>query len=589
MKKAFRVNEIMLIIGLVLTGLLCVAFAGKAPGNEFVMNVADDQETAPLVLQPLDYTENPIDIPNPDRGFEQSNDDHVGAGPLVLLPNGGSTNSGSDWIPVYGPRYVGNTSTPCEPGIIQFYIDMRHFSSGAWINRECIEKGTSRALTPEALAYLREKLQFIRDNTNCTVHLRPTYDGMGWSYRNRSSEPEPLEQCTVGGFTHLNWIQYHILQLKPVFHEFEDIIMGVDTGILGPWGEMHTTSAARNPEIYAMVFEALLDAVPASRSLIGHVGGFMAWYNVKYGTSYDFSNMDNLPEPPEGSPEARFGMFNDSYSRGGTDGGSLSEGVLMFQGASRDDFDRDKVHSWIRGQNNFYGGEFGGGRYDTSASAQIYHQPPSIFLESSFTQTVYLCIEWSTRRHVHYANFIYNKENVDKDLYYPHNGQTKRPIFDPVYDGKNGAEYFRDRLGYRLVLREAKTSEFIEQNGILRFEGKIQNVGFGNVVNRKNVSVILKPKAGSNTYIALTNLDARDWRPDLDSRADNTAAWRNLNFSMNMGAFGEVPPGDYDIYLKINDPKEQSANKRCIRFANKGNSWNADLGANLIGSTTVTP
>jgi hypothetical protein len=140
-------------------------------------------------------------------------------------------------------------------------------------------------------------------------------------------------------------------------------------------------------------------------------------------------------------------------------------------------------------------------------------------------------------------------------------------------------------------LREAKASEWVEQNGILRFEGKIQNVGFGNIVNRKKVSVILKPKADPKFYIALTSLDAREWLTDEDGngRPDNTAAWRDLNFSINMDAFGEVPPGDYDIYMKINDPKEQSANKRCIRFANKGNSWNADLGANLIGSTRVVP
>ena len=55
-----------------------------------------------------------------------------------------------------------------------------------------------------------------------------------------------------------------------------------------------------------------------------------------------------------------------------------------------------------------------------------------------------------------------------------------------------------------------------------------------------------------------------------------------------MGAFGKVPFGDYDISLKINDPKEQSAHKR-IQFVNKGNSWNADLAAILIGSTTVVP
>ena len=34
----------------------------------------------PLVLQTLDYTENPVDVPNPDRGFERSNDDASGNG-----------------------------------------------------------------------------------------------------------------------------------------------------------------------------------------------------------------------------------------------------------------------------------------------------------------------------------------------------------------------------------------------------------------------------------------------------------------------------------------------------------------------------
>ena len=69
MKKLFRVNEIRLIVGLLLAGLLCVAYAVKAPGNNIVLNGADDREVAPLVLQALDYTENPVDIPNPDRGF----------------------------------------------------------------------------------------------------------------------------------------------------------------------------------------------------------------------------------------------------------------------------------------------------------------------------------------------------------------------------------------------------------------------------------------------------------------------------------------------------------------------------------------
>lgn len=60
-----------------------------------------------------------------------------------------------------------------------------------------------------------------------------------------------------------------------------------------------------------------------------------------------------------------------------------------------------------------------------------------------------------------------------------------------------------------------------------------------------------------------------------------------MNVSVNLSELGTVPAGEYDIYLKINDPLEQSINKRSIRFANKGNMWNAELGANYIGSTTI--
>jgi hypothetical protein len=203
-------------------------------------------------------------------------------------------------------------------------------------------------------------------------------------------------------------------------------------------------------------------------------------------------------------------------------------------------------------------------------------------------------------RYSRWSEFIYNEENVTQPVHFPTSneetlgsapatGEIKTAIFDPVYDGRTGLEYYRDRMGYRLVLREAKTNTPVKQTGTLRFEGKIQNVGFGNVINQKNGWVILKSKTGSDSYTSLTNLDARDWLTDENGngRPDNIASWRDLNFSVKMSAFGNVPVGDYAIYLKINDPKEQSPNRRCIRFANKGNSWDANLGANLIGSITV--
>ncbi|MEZ4764971.1 MAG: hypothetical protein R3C26_17875 [Calditrichia bacterium] len=82
MKKAFRANSIISIAGLILTSFLCATFAGEIPEKS---KGADDKEVAPLVLQVLNYTENPVDIPNPDRGFERGNDDAAGWEPLSLI------------------------------------------------------------------------------------------------------------------------------------------------------------------------------------------------------------------------------------------------------------------------------------------------------------------------------------------------------------------------------------------------------------------------------------------------------------------------------------------------------------------------
>ena len=71
MKKLSGVHEIKLIVGLALTGLLCAAYAGKNSGKDILLKVAGDRKVAPLVLHALDYTENPVDIPNPDRGFHR--------------------------------------------------------------------------------------------------------------------------------------------------------------------------------------------------------------------------------------------------------------------------------------------------------------------------------------------------------------------------------------------------------------------------------------------------------------------------------------------------------------------------------------
>lgn len=300
--------------------------------------------------------------------------------------------------------------------------------------------------------------------------------------------------------------------------------------------------------------------------------------------SYNFSSL--MPAPDRGTPAQRFGMFNDSYSRGGnnyTDGGSLSEGYSLIGGQ----YDRNAALTWIRNQNNFYGGETVRSGNEPDNFYRLYPRFPNVPHEAAYARTSHLNTSYSRDAYQLWGDFIYNKENVTTPFTPPHDGIARIAVFDPIYDGRSGMEYMRDRLGYRFVLRQAYVSEWVDRNGILRFEGKIQNVGFGNVINEKNVSILLISKDGTSVYAAKTKLDPRDWMANLNSRADNISAWNTINFAVKLSEFGNVPAGEYYLYLKINDPNEKSLHKRSIRFANAGNSWNPSFGANRIGTISV--
>ncbi|MFZ0472212.1 MAG: hypothetical protein WAL94_06335, partial [Bacteroidales bacterium] len=276
MKKVLKVNKIRLIVGLVLTALLCVAYALKAPGNEIVLNGADDREVAPLVLQVLDYTENPVDIPNPDRGFYrgrwQSAETRFGRTPEVdhrVPVNADSPLYQGRQIPpvegddiektevfnrVHADPYVGGTGVSALPSISFMGFDLCNFSSNAFLSRQAGldfdadpnkglresftgRTGETKALTPYALDYIRGLLQKVRDG-NGVAFVKFSYDGNGFNYVEGNNEhlilgPEatyvtannPSAMCNVSGYTDKNWSEYHILQLKPIFHEYEDVIM----------------------------------------------------------------------------------------------------------------------------------------------------------------------------------------------------------------------------------------------------------------------------------------------------------------------------------------------------------------------------
>ena len=265
-----------------------------------VVSVVNAQEI--LVPQNINFTEYVGDIPNPDRGFyrPQSYVIPVESGPAPAIPELSAIISG--------------TSVTVDSRIVYMEFDMRNFSSNAPLNGMPIgpwskvgnlppNYGKTQPLTPAALDYIRAALQAIRESEAVAI-VKFNYDGRGFTYNNRggydkfihdcepgapqgrvwyeTGVPEASDLCGIPGHESKNWVQYHLWQLGNIFDEFEDAIMCVKGGFFGPWGEMHSSSYARTAEGYHWLLKALLDYVPASRSILVHAGGVMAWHNVEY-------------------------------------------------------------------------------------------------------------------------------------------------------------------------------------------------------------------------------------------------------------------------------------------------------------------
>ena len=193
---------------------------------------------APLVLQPLDYTENPVDIPNPDRGFYRPQS-------YVVPIESESPPS----VPVLATNIAG-TTVSVDTRIVYVSFDLKNFSSNAPLNGMPIgpwsapdalppDYGTTQPLTPAALDYIRVALQQIRES-EAVAKVKFSYDGRGYTYNNRRGfnqflhdcEPgapegrawyesggrdggirEESDLCGIPGHEDKNWVQYHFWQI----------------------------------------------------------------------------------------------------------------------------------------------------------------------------------------------------------------------------------------------------------------------------------------------------------------------------------------------------------------------------------------
>lgn len=469
---------------------------------------------AGLVKQSIDTTDAMATLDNFDRGFYTPQ-------VLHLKPSGG--------MPIEKPYGK----------LLHLRAEISEFSSNAWLSidttggkRDTI-RGVSQDLTEDALNVLQQTFDNIRDFGGHVI-VRICYDP--W-YNGRSNVTPAHE-----------WVLKHVKQLAPVLSKNTDIIVALEMGMHGAYGEMHSDTSITYDRV-AEATNLMLRNTPPELKILTRTGNYSAKVLGFDNWGVDFHiDGEKFAEiaKAKGDTMYRVGMFNDGYLGTqydyGTWGADCKTSICREEGVA-----------WLEkyGINTPYGGE----ALTTADGYEVINTPEFLAYEGFRTHTSYLNIQWNNNLIDSWKKTPFKQKDFD---------------YDPArVDSLSGFKYINDHLGYRFVLRESWLSDTVGSDGILRAKLRIQNVGFGNLTRNAPVRLaVLEDLEGSNlamcpmpTYYELPDVDSRNIHSRSISIAGGDTVMtfdgnNEIEISTKLNKRGK---GRYQVYLKIGE----------IEFANR--------------------
>lgn len=391
----------------------------------------------------------------------------------------------------YRPVYTKVTKTGVTPNgniksaarLYHLRMDISAYSAAAG--------GEDVPLTQEALNGFESLLSDLRTREkNAVVRFAyaPSFGDM------KNAEPS------------LEIMKGHIRQICSVLNKYESVITAVEVGMIGPWGEMHSSSIANAEHISPLIDEYLTN----TQNIAVLVRTPKMIYNYLNLTSDE--QISGYVTSAE-DKSSRLGLFNDGYLGSGNDLGTYVKR------------DRDVVFLSERNIRLPYGGE-------VVIPDSSLHDIENCLPEMYALKLSYLNVEWNNKVIEKWKNTFY----------------TKACGGDKHYYGQSAFTYIENRMGYRFVLRR---SEVNFAKGKLSAKLKIENVGFGNMFKKKFAEIIVADAAGEVIH---------------SERIANYCGESAVEFNFNCN----LPAGEYGVYMRIYGDELDGKRLYTVRFANDG-------------------
>jgi len=342
------------------------------------------------------------------------------------------------------------------------------------------------------------------------------------------------DSTAAGQDAPLELVLQHIEQITPLLQNNADVIMHLESGFIGAWGEWHSSSnnlvnhwednfGNEVNDATRAIVDALLDALPADRMISVRTPRY------KHQLIGDTDNLTDK-EAFTGTPRARIGFYNDCFLSNETDWGTYA--------------DRQTDLDWLNVESLYV--PMAGETCSADQDAAPYIACVNAIHEMDYSHWNALNISWNPAVYAHWE--------------------------------ENGCmDDARRRLGYRFVLESAKAPRAVSAGDMLRLHLEITNTGFATPFNERPVEAVLRDVDTGQTHVLPLDADPRRWW---------SGETRNHPFRVQLPA--DVTPGAYDVLVNLPDAADTLRNdpRYSIRFANEG-TWEAATGFNDLGLRVI--
>ena len=345
-------------------------------------------------------------------------------------------------------------------------------------------------------------------------------------------------------------ILLHIAQLKPYLQANDDVILAVQQGFIGVWGEQYYTDHFGDASVQGKltnqnwqdrldILAALLDAVPQNRMVQVRYPQLKQKYIYGIEAPVTAAPMTSA-QAHDGSDIARIGFHNDCFL------------------AASDDF---------------------GTYWDYGSDASFASNQTTILKQYAADDGKYTSIGGET------CSDDFSPENdcsgqaiSDMDLlHYSYLNSDYNNTVNNDWETGNCMDEIKQRLGYRFVMRDGTFPNNVSYGQTIDFILNIENIGFTAPFNERRLHFVIKNTQSGSTYaldIVGPNTDTRFWHPGTPIALNGTVS---------------LPPGildgNYDTFLHIYDASNNNiiADRAAysVRMGNVG-TWNEATGYNNL-------